>query len=129
MNDVSDKSNQNDFAKILREERLAWDMGQDKIAEALGVSASYYSAVETGRKPPSPTQFSSICRILKLDSKVKQELQKAAANSVKQIRIDVSDYPIETRLMIFNLARKVGDMSEFEIRKMRQMIDHCGPKP
>jgi transcriptional regulator with XRE-family HTH domain len=116
----------NDFAKLLREERLAWDMGQDKIAKALGVSVSYYSAIETGRKPPSPAQFNAICRILKLDSKDQRRLQKAAADSVEQIRIDVSDYPLETRQMIFNFAWKVGSMSEFELRKLRDLVDHFG---
>ena len=116
----------NEFATQLREQRLAWDMGQEEIANALGVSVSYYSAIETGRKPPSPTQFNQIAKILKLDTKAKYELQKAAANSVKQIRIDVKEYTPETRHMIFNFVRQIDDMTDFELRKVRDLIDHFG---
>lgn len=43
------------------------DLTQEQMAEKLGITRSYYSSIEKGRKPMTPSVFLKIIKVFGLD--------------------------------------------------------------
>ena len=55
-----------DYGRIFRKKRKKLGYNQQKMADLLGVSQSFVSGIESGRKNPSLEIFFSMCDILEI---------------------------------------------------------------
>jgi transcriptional regulator with XRE-family HTH domain len=76
-----------DFGKLVRKHRIDAGMRLRAMAESLGVSAAFLSAMETGRKPVPAETAKRIADILSLDLEERSQLLSAAEASRAEFKI------------------------------------------
>ena len=111
------------FGKFLRNLRLEKQLLLKDMAEMLGVTSAYLSAVEHGKKgAPSAALISNLENLLKLTTEEKKELRRTAAASNTSVSIPskVSPFAFETANAF---ARKLPDLSERQLRKIQGVLE------
>lgn len=78
------------FAECLGAELRAREMGQQALADTMGTSQQYVSALANGRKPASPERIEAISDALKLDVVSRSKMHRAAATDLG-FRLDLPD--------------------------------------
>jgi transcriptional regulator with XRE-family HTH domain len=111
-----------DFGKFLRKLRI--DRGEliKNMAEKLGITASYLSAVETGKRNIPDTWISAISSLYSLSNGEAQELKDAAANSSRSVTMTLEDTPCERRETALLFAREFQNMDDSTINRIRNLI-------
>lgn len=56
--------NMTDYRMLIREKREALKLSQHQLAKQLGITQTFLSEIERGRKNPSLEQFFKICEAL-----------------------------------------------------------------
>ena len=111
------------FGKILRKIRI--DHGEILIdmAKRLGVSPSFLSAVEVGRKSAPSGWSDTVAKQYNLSEKQWQELKEAEQDAVISVKLDFSkaDQPQRTAALVF--ARKFGSMSDETAAQVIQLLN------
>lgn len=67
MNNIERKECIDSFGDFIKENRLKKDVLQQDVAEAVGISQSYYSLIERGEREADLMLAIRICRALKID--------------------------------------------------------------
>lgn len=79
------------FGQRLRDLRIAKNITLAAMAKILGVTTSYLSQIETGKKPPSsPVMVDQICAILGLIWDDAEHMKQLAAQSKARVTIDTT---------------------------------------
>ena len=109
-------ANLSEFGKTLRKLRIDREIMLKTMADEIGVTSAYLSAVETGKKPTNPSLINKISNYLQLDEEKSWELTEAASKSKNDITVKpINDYQAELALMF---ARKMEndsiDLQAFE---------------
>ena len=102
------------------------------LADALGVSSAYLSAVETGRKSASSTLVDRICDLFKTDDAKRQELRRLAMNSTKYVQLQLTGQSSKSRELATAFARRFPSMDEDTVDTLLQVIQRdeaAGMKP
>ncbi len=99
------------FCRILRIERneLLKDM-----AENLGVSSAFLSAVENGKKEIPSSWFDKIKTLYALTDDVAKQLSTAIDASKKEYRISLENIAVEDRALALSFARKLESISQMD---------------
>ena len=92
------------------------------MSDKLGVTPSYLSAVEIGKRAIPATWGKLITNIYNLTPEQQQELFDAIDCSVKQIKLDVSTMDSTKRQTALAFARKLDEMDEEEIKRIFELI-------
>ena len=83
--------------KLIKKHRIQNEYGQARLANAMGVTVSYYSAIEHGKKGVPPRVFDNLCESLHLTLAERLELLDLMAKESTQIRLnkqeDCADFP------------------------------------
>lgn len=74
------------FGKVLRKYRIDHELLLRDMADAIGVSIAFLSAVEVGKKKVPAELISKLSNIYSLDKKTLDDLKEAAALSNNEIR-------------------------------------------
>lgn len=111
-----------DFGKILRKLRI--DCGEiiKNMADKLGCTASYLSAVETGKRPVPDEWTDKIVELYSLDSDTAQKLRNASMAEVKTIKIDINNLFGNKRETAILFAREFSDIDETTSDKIRELL-------
>jgi transcriptional regulator with XRE-family HTH domain len=109
-----------EFGKRLRKLRIDKDERLIDMADRIGKSAAYISAVETGRKPPSDDLVDVVIRVYDLDSSKAEDLRAAAAAGKKTFQLQPET--ILGRDTAALLARKFDSLSPEEMEKIRTIL-------
>lgn len=111
-----------DFGRFLRKIRI--DCGEiiKDMAQKLNVTASYLSAVETGKRNIPETWVDTIAMLYHLDENAKRELQNAAVNSVRSIKLNLENMQSGRRETAILFAREFDSMDEETIKKIRDLL-------
>lgn len=112
------------FAEVCRRIRRDKDKLMADQAEALDLSVSFISKLETGNKSIPEGYLDKFAGWLKLSKKEKNELQDAADASVKIVKLRPKD-PEQAKLAM-EFSRRFTTMSSEEIRKLRETIGGGG---
>ena len=80
-----------EFGKFLRILRISRNQSAKQMSDVLGVSNSYLSAVENGKRNIPPSWEEIIVREYGLDDSAKQELREAISRSSMKINVDLSN--------------------------------------
>jgi len=111
-----------EFGKILRKLRI--DCGEiiRDMADKLGCTASYLSAVETGKRPIPDGWAERIINIYSLDTDSAQELRDAAMAEVKSLKIDINNLFGNKRETAILFAREFSDVDETTAEKIKELL-------
>ena len=119
------------FGAKLRELRAARGVTLKAMAEAIGVSAAYLSALEHGRRG-APTWY-LVQRIITFFNVIwdeAEELERLAEDSDPRVTVDTAGLSPRATQLANRLARQIGTLGESEITAMLGLLDaHSRGKP
>lgn len=105
------------FGKALRKIRIEHEVTLGDLGELLNCSASFISALETGKKAVPPNFLNDISKQLKLSTAEQMELTRAAALQVKEVSLGLNNRSDKAKELAVAFARRFETMSEEEIAK------------
>lgn len=111
-----------DLGKFLRKIRI--DEGEILLdmANKLGVTASFLSAVENGKKHMPSAWNKRICDLYNLSDEQKEEFTSAIAETEKTIEVDFSGSSLKNRELAVSFARKFSDIDETQAEQIRKIL-------
>lgn len=112
------------FGKTLRKLRI--DRGEilKTMAEKLGMTASYLSAIECGKRNIPNNLIQKLISIYGLSEKEQQELLDARDKSIRSIEIDLSTNNMCKRDLALQFARKFDDMDDKLANQILKFLNH-----
>jgi transcriptional regulator with XRE-family HTH domain len=111
-----------ELGKFLRKLRIDRDELIKDMAEKLGVTASYVSAVENGKRNAPGAWENKISRLYSLDREARSDLAAAIERSAKILKLNleaVSDVKKDAALLF---AREFSALDESDIIQINQLI-------
>lgn len=122
------------FAIYFEKLRRVRNLQQKQVADALGITACYVSAMEKGKKgPPTHKVIKKIIDVFRLNEKQQTELWLAVEQSMP-IRKLPKNISLEECALIKNLWDKLGTLNEDQVvvinrvLRMNQTYDSSQPK-
>ena len=112
------------FGAKLRELRAARGVSLKAMAEAIGVSGAYLSALEHGRRG-APTWY-LVQRIITYFNVIwdeAEELERLAQDSDPRITVDTAGLSPRATQLANRLARQIGTLGEGEITALLAILD------
>ncbi|MEQ8604913.1 MAG: helix-turn-helix transcriptional regulator [Marivibrio sp.] len=112
------------FGAKLRQMREARGVTLSEMADALGVSAAYLSALEHGRRPkPTPARLDQICAYFGVIWDEAEALKDLARLSNPRVVIDTAGLSPEATELANRLAQRLRHLSGAEIRALLQRLE------
>ena len=108
--------------KFLRKVRIDNNEILADMADKLGVSPSFLSAVENGKKKVPVGWSVKICELYKLDDNQSENLDQAIAETELSYEIDLSGVTKQNREIAVSFARKFATMDEEQIEKIKRIL-------
>ncbi len=100
------------FGKAVRHLRIEHEMLLGSMADALDVSSSYLSQIESGKKPIPHGFADRVARHLRLDMVATNDLRRTAALSMAEFKIQVADSaPASDRILAGELAHEFARLT------------------
>ena len=106
------------FGKFCRKLRIEHEAILKDMADKLGVTPAYLSAVEVGKRNIPAEWFNTITSIYALSVNEQQDLQEAIDSSIKQIKIDLDNYSERQKQTAAMFARKLSTLNDTELEKL-----------
>lgn len=111
------------FGKELRKLRImAGELIRD-MADKLEVTASYLSAVETGKRQVPDGWVETISTLYNLSPEDQKKLQNAADSSALSIKLNLTGMDDRRRQTAVLFAREFGDFDDQKIEQIRMLLD------
>lgn len=114
------------FGQLVRASRLKENLKMTEMASELGVSPSYLSAVEFGRRPVPQSWLEPISRMLKLTKEDAENLGIAAAQSSSRSRgavsVELNDLTPFQEEVAMEFAMKVKLLSDEDLQVIRNHL-------
>ncbi len=112
------------FGKELRKQRIDKGMLLRDMAEALRVSVSWLSAVETGRKPIPEGLVDKVAAFFGFNEDAKAKLRRLADISKEEFKLRIKQgADDDTRDLAAALARRFDDLSDEEKKGIRDILN------
>ena len=108
--------------KFTRKLRIDHDELLKDMAEKLGVTVSYLSAVEMGKRNIPSKWADILIKEYKLDEKEQIELKEAIFFSSKIIKLDTSNFEDNKKDLVYALARKLKDLDEEKVTNIKEIL-------
>lgn len=100
------------FGKIVRKHRIDHGMTLKDLAEVLGKSSAFLSAVETGRKSVPADLVDAMAGQFGLDRQQRDLLWRAAEASKQEVKINLESQNELSRGLAVEFARRFPEMSD-----------------
>ena len=110
------------LGKFLRKIRIDHGEILKDMADKLGVTASYLSAVETGKKRMPSSWNNRVCSLYDLNQEQSSEFSKAIADTESKIELDLSSATNTQRELAVSFARKFTDFDERQLQKFFDLL-------
>lgn len=107
-----------EFGKALRKIRIDNQQLLKDMAESLGVSSAYLSAVETGKRRIPQDWVNKIASTYSLNQEDSADLQRAADNSVLDVTISLVDASEQKRDAVLSFARALDGLSDEDLKRI-----------
>lgn len=107
-----------DFGKAIRTARIETDATLSQMAQAIGATPAFLSAIETGRKKVPLTWIEKIDTFFKLKGKVIPNLQELA--TVANGEVSVSGLSPAQQMLVAGFARTSLDAEQ--LKKFEQLL-------
>ena len=110
------------LGRFLRILRINNDQILKDMAEQLGVSAAFLSAVENGKKNMPEAWKEQLRTIYSLDAEQCEELELAVLESKKQLVLDLEKASEPRRQLAISFARNFNDMDDKTTERLLKII-------
>ena len=110
------------FGKIIRKEMIDHDENLLSIAQLLGVTTSFVSAVLTGGKSVPDNWVYELSKHYDLKGSKYDELYDAYCEDKKNVRIDVENVPLTQKKLVLQFQRKLPELDEDEIQSIFDIL-------
>ena len=107
-----------EFGKALRKIRIDRQQLLRDMADRLGVSSAYLSAVETGKRRIPQDWVSKIASIYSLSCEEQADLQSAADNSVFDVTISLVNASEQKRNAVLSFARALDGLNDEDLKRI-----------
>ena len=107
-----------EFGKALRKIRIDRQQLLRDMADKLGVSSAYLSAVETGKRRKPQDWVSKIASIYSLSCEEQADLQSAADNSVFDVTISLVNASEQKRNAVLSFARALDGLNDEDLKRI-----------
>ena len=111
------------FGKELRKIRLDRDELLKDMAQKLGITVAYLSAVENGKRKIPGSWLSILSREYQMCDEEVGRLQRLAYAERSQISIDVENAGDEEKDLVFSFARRFGDLSAEDRDEIQKILN------
>lgn len=111
------------LGKELRIIRLNVNEILKDMAVKIGISPSYLSSIENGKRPPTQSLVNKIINIYKLDEKQILTLQEALYKTINEVTISSKNLNKEHQDLGLVFARKFSDLDSDQISKILSIIN------
>lgn len=115
--------NATSVGKFLKKLRVERDEVMNDMAKKIGVSVSFLSSVETGKKKMPSSWVPIISKEYNLDRNQIEEFESAIARTEEEIELSISNLDILSREFAISFARKLPDLNRKQINKMRKIME------
>jgi transcriptional regulator with XRE-family HTH domain len=115
-----------EFGQFLRKLRIDCNELLKDMADKLGVSSSFLSAVETGKRNIPEGWVEKICQYYDLDIFDREGLKVAAIKSARAVTMDLSNMVPERKETALLFARKFVDVDDSAIEVIRKLLNGRG---
>lgn len=116
------------FGKFSRKLRIDHGELLKEMANKLGVTSAYLSAVEVGKRSVPEDWINKIAVIYGLAAEEVMQLRIAYDQTVTQLKIDLSNQTPKHREAAMVFAREFKEMDENEINEFLRVIEHLKNK-
>jgi len=110
------------FGKLVRKLRIDRGLRLKDMADALGLSSAFLSAVETGSKPVPASMADQVCRYFGLDPQQQRDLRKAVDASQVEARIRMEGLEDQSRELVAAFARRIGDLDPGQRARILEVL-------
>lgn len=111
------------FGKELRKIRLDRDELLKDMAQKLGVTVAYLSAVENGKRKIPESWLSILSKKYQMSDGEVEKLQRLAYEERTQISIDVENAGYKEKDLVFSFARRFGDLSVEDRDEIQKILN------
>lgn len=112
------------FGEEIRRLRAERGITQKRMAQAIGVSPAYLSALEHGhRGQPSWELLQRVIGFFNVIWDDAEDLQRLAAMSHPRVIIDTAGLSAEATALANNLARAIGKLKKPDIARLQSILD------
>ena len=110
------------LGRFLRKLRI--DQGEilKDMADKLGVSVSFLSAVENGKKRMPPTWNTKLCELYQMTLEQKQAFTTAIAETEESFEMDFYGVAASKRELAVSFARKFSDFDEGQMEAIKRIL-------
>lgn len=110
------------FGKMVRELRTKKDVLLKYMAEEIGVTSSFASAVETGDRNATTAYAEKVANYFGLSAPDRRKLLDAAADSKGRMSISLQGVSKSQRTVAMAFARKFPSLSETDVEKLLKAL-------
>jgi transcriptional regulator with XRE-family HTH domain len=112
------------FGQKVREMRHETGTTLKDLAEALGVSQAYISALETGRRPrPTPARVDQICAYFGIIWDEAEALKDLARLSQPRITIDTTSLSPDATALANRLSQRIRRLDAKTVRRLLKIME------
>lgn len=115
-----------EFGKVLRKIRIDRNELLKEMSDKLGVTASYLSAVEHGKREIPSDWITRIKRLYDLDDEIEEQLIFAADQSRSSITLKLDGVNTKTSTLVNAFARKFESLNQSDIDKVMDILNKEG---
>ena len=109
------------FMKRLRLNRN--DQTMMEMAKELGISVSFLSSIENGKRNMSEEMFHLICDKYKLTPKLAEELKQLRTLSVSKINVPLDSMSSELKSTTVKFLSSADELSEADLKKINSILN------
>jgi transcriptional regulator with XRE-family HTH domain len=112
------------FGKLVRKRRIDAGVLLKEMADGVGLSSAFLSAVETGRKPIPPRLVDRVAEFFNMDMVEREELTKAADLSARDFKIMISrNATASDRTIASMLARNFPTLTPADKEEILKILE------
>ena len=114
------------FGKALRKIRIDRNLLLKDMADGLGCSSPFLSAIESGTKKIPDDMIERISNVYKLTEEEVQSLEIGKVQSMKEVVMSLKDFCAQDRELAMAFARNFDALQEDQKEKLRAILKEAG---
>lgn len=115
------------LGKELRILRISRGEILKEMAEKLGITSAYLSAIENGKREPTQKFMNSLFSAYELSTEEKVKLEGAYQETIDSVSIDISSLTPEKRNLSLVFARQFNSLSDKEVKNIMEILNRKEP--
>ena len=116
------KKNPTPLGQFLRKLRISNNEVLADMAQKLGITSAYLSAIELGKRSIPKNLFVDLIELYSISKEEEVELQKAIDTSVTSVEIDLDNVSLSGRETVLAFARKLKDLDDVALNNIFEFL-------